>query len=79
MNETTDLVDLLHALAGRGAWDRDAACSLADATRLNPVTGEPTDHELVERRAAAEELCAHCPVRALCGAEVDLRKAMEGQ
>ena len=62
------LVDLIN----RGPWDRYAACSLADAARLDGVVGEPSAEELAVRRQAAQELCAHCLVRALCGAEADL-------
>lgn len=69
MNE---LFDMLGALIRTNAWDRDAACTLADAVRMGPVTGEPAAYELAERREAAQERCAHCPVLAICGAEADL-------
>lgn len=56
-----------------GAWTRDAACGTADIDRLDPIVGgRPTPTELRIRLTAAQELCADCPVRRVCGAEADL-------
>jgi hypothetical protein len=56
-----------------GAWTRDAACGLSDIDRLDPIVGgKPTPTEMRVRLTAAQELCATCPVRRVCGAEADL-------
>lgn len=56
-----------------GAWTRDAACGTADIDRLDPIVGgRPTPTELRIRLTAAQDLCADCPVRRVCGAEADL-------
>lgn len=56
-----------------GAWTRDAACGPGDIDRLDPIVGgKPTPTEMRVRIDAAQELCARCPVRRICGAEADL-------
>jgi hypothetical protein len=55
-----------------GAWTEHAACRPADAERLDPILGgRPSPRELMIRTFAAQELCAHCPVRDTCGAVAD--------
>ena len=71
------MLNLIDLLTG-GAWTRDAACAWADYERLDPIVGgRPTERELLERATAAAQLCAGCPVIAICAAEAD-RYAAEG-
>ena len=68
------MLDLMEFLGLNAPWQRDAACSWADRDRLGPIVGgEPTLAELDAYRAAAEELCAHCPVIERCAAAGDRR------
>ena len=72
------MLDLMELLGLNAPWQRYAACSLADRDRLGPIVGgEPTPAELDERTDAAQELCAHCPVRIQCAAAGD-RKYGQG-
>lgn len=58
-----------------GSWVTHATCKPSDAERLDHLTGgQPTPTELAVRREAAEELCAHCPVRPVCALEADLNE-----
>lgn len=69
-----DLRDLLTGRTGQiPAWQRDAACTPDDSERLDTIVGGyPTERELLARATAAGQLCAHCPVIAICAAEADL-------
>ena len=72
------MLDLMELLGLDAPWQRYAACSWADRDRLGPIVGGgPTIAELDERTDAAQELCAHCPVRIQCAAAGD-RKYEQG-
>lgn len=55
----------------RARWRDAAACLDSDPAIFDPLTGRGNQGELLDRRTAAQMLCATCPALASCAIDAD--------